>query len=281
MKANFARSLKAVLAHEGGYVNHVADPGGPTNYGVTQRVYDAFRARRGEKPRTVRLIDKAEVEAIYRAQYWDAVRGDDLPSGVDYAVFDGAVNSGPVRSIKWLQASLKTYRGAIDGQIGLATLRAIAEDDDNDALIDRMLDRRLTFLRALRTWPVFGRGWGKRVSGVRAMGKAMASGKAIPKPVSAAVGYARASEANITAPPSKALPDAITGAGTAVTTGSLTIQSQVTEAMDKLTPFAGYSATVGTILTYLAIAGAIAVGAGLLWRAWATWRASRIAEATA
>lgn len=279
MKANFARALKAVLVHEGGYSNHPKDPGGATMQGVTQRVYDAFRAKRGEKPRSVKQIDKAELTEIYRAQYWNAVHGDDLPSGVDYAVFDLAVNSGPTRAIKILQQSLRGYSGRIDGQIGLATLRAVEEDDDNDALIDRMCDRRLKFLRALSTWPVFGKGWSKRVAGVRAMGKAMATGKTPPKAVFESAGAVRATDADIGAPPGKGLPDAITGAGGAVTTGSLGLQTQVTDAMDKLTPFAGYSATVGTILTYLAVAGAVMVGAGLVWRMWSVWRAKKIAEA--
>lgn len=279
MKANFQKALKAVLVHEGGYSNHPKDPGGATMQGVTQRVYDAFRSKLGRPHRAVKLMDKAERDAIYKEQYWDAVRGDDLPSGVDYAVFDGAVNSGPVRALKWLQQSLKTYHGAIDGQMGLGTLRAVREDENNDALIDRMCDRRMAFLGALGTWPVFKKGWTKRVAGVRAMGKAMASGKTLPKPVFEPAGAVRATDADIGAPPSKAVGDAATGAGTAITTGSLGIQGTVTDTMDKLSPFAGYSETVGTLLTYLAVAGAVMVAGGLLWRAYAVWKARKVAEA--
>lgn len=281
MKANFAKSLKAVLVHEGGWSNHPADPGGATMRGVTQRVYDAYRAGKGQAKRSVRLIDNAELADIYARQYWAACRCDDLPSGVDAVVFDQAVNSGPVRSIKWLQQSLKTYRGAVDGQMGLATLRAVAEDDNNDALIDRMCDRRMAFLKALRTWSVFSKGWTKRVAGVRAMGKAMASGKTPPKPVFEPAGAVRATEASIAAPPAKAIGDAATGAGGAIGGGALTIKGTVTDTMDQLSPFAGYSESVGTFLTYLAVVGAILVAGGLLWRVYAVWKGRKIEEAVA
>lgn len=282
MKANFQKALKAVLVHEGGWSNHKDDPGGATMQGVTQRVYDAFRAKSGAAKRSVKLMDKAERDTIYKEQYWDAVKGDQLPAGVDYVVFDGAVNSGPVRAIKWLQQSLKGYHGAIDGQIGLGTLQALSADDNNDALIDRMCDRRMAFLKALGTWSVFGAGWTKRVAGVRAMGKAMASGKTVTIPkatAQSASGSAKAPVADMSVPPSKAMGDAATGAGTAITTGSLGIQSTVTDTMDKLSPFAGYSGTVGTLLTYLAVVGAVLVAGGLLWRAYAVWKARKVAEA--
>ena len=94
MKENFDLALRALLKLEGGYVNHPADPGGATNKGVTQAVYDDWRAARGLMKQSVRLIAPPEVSAIYRKQYWDAVSGDKLPSGLDYAVFDFAVNSG-------------------------------------------------------------------------------------------------------------------------------------------------------------------------------------------
>lgn len=282
MKANFQKALKAVLVHEGGYVNHPADPGGATNYGVTQKVYDAWRVSRGEKPRSVKQIDKAEVEACYKKQYWNAVQADDLPAGIDYVVFDGAVNSGPSQSIKWLQRALTGYTGPIDGVLGVRTLRRVKEDENHDALVARICDRRMAFLKALRTWGVFGKGWSKRVAGVKAMGQAMATGKLVTKAMTEAAGdegAAKAPVADASVPPSKAAGDALTGAGTAVTTGSLGIQGQVTDTIDKLTPFASFSATIGSLLTYLAIAGAVMVVGGLAWRAYATWRARKVAEA--
>ncbi|WP_246677573.1 glycosyl hydrolase 108 family protein [Mesorhizobium sp. B2-3-12] len=104
-----------MLAHEGGYSNHPADPGGATMKGVTQRVYDGYRKSKGLSTRSVKGIQTAELNEIYDRQYWDAVKGDLLPAGVDYVVFDGAVNSGPGRSIMWLQQALRpAYKGPID-----------------------------------------------------------------------------------------------------------------------------------------------------------------------
>src|SRR5688500_6264664 len=113
MQNRFEECLKLVLVHEGGYANHPKDPGGATNFGVTQRVYDGYRLKAGVAKRSVKEITKTEVSAIYKRQYWDLIDGDELPAGVDYVVFDGAVNSGCGQSVKWLQRALPEYKGPI------------------------------------------------------------------------------------------------------------------------------------------------------------------------
>lgn len=176
--ANFEKSLKRVLVYEGGYSNHPSDPGGPTMKGVIQRVYDGYRKRKGLPTRSVQYLAENELHEIYRTQYWDLVRGDELPPGVDFVVFDGAVNSGPSQSVKWLQRALGVKA---DGNIGEATLAA-ASTANRTALINGICDRRLAFLKALRTWPVFGKGWGSRVADVRRWG--LSFGKvSTPEPI--------------------------------------------------------------------------------------------------
>lgn len=165
---NFPQSLSYVLENEGGYVNHPADPGGATNKGVTQAVYDDWRAARGIMKQSVRLIAPPEVSAIYRKQYWDAVSGDKLPSGLDYAVFDFAVNSGVNRAARYLQKCLGF--ATQDGKIGPQTLGAIK---DPGALIDALCDRRRAFLQQLPTFGHFGKGWMRRVDQVEARAKGM------------------------------------------------------------------------------------------------------------
>ena len=162
--STFENCLPLVLAHEGGYVNHPADPGGATNKGVTQRVYDNYRRNKGLQTRSVRNITRAEVADIYRFQYWDMVNADRLPAGVNYAVFDYGVNSGPNRAAKDLQ---RTVGAKVDGQIGEETIRKVCEAADRDevGLINRYCQRRMRFLRGLRTWGTFGRGWSRRVVG--------------------------------------------------------------------------------------------------------------------
>ena len=163
MRSNLDNAMKWMLAHEGGYVNHPKDPGGATNLGVTQRVYDFYRKRKGQSQRSVRAITADEVAAIYKEQYWDAVRGDDLPDGLDYAVFDYAVNSGPKRAIMELQ---RVIGAGVDGIPGMETLGK-ARDVDPFHAIEDLCARRMRFLKGLRHWRTFGRGWTARVMGVK------------------------------------------------------------------------------------------------------------------
>ena len=166
---NFSRSLTRVLVYEGGYSNHPADPGGATMKGVIQRVYDAYRDRKGLQRRSVRQLEESELQEIYKKQYCDAVKGDDLPPGVDLVVFDGAVISGPSQSAKWLQRALGV---PADGHIGIVTLQAAKTVQNQDGLVDKICDQRLAFLRSLRTFSTFGKGWTRRVADVRSVGKA-------------------------------------------------------------------------------------------------------------
>lgn len=169
MNSNFQEALNRVLKSEGGYVNNPKDPGGETNKGVTKAVYDAYRKAHGLAVQSVKLISDSEVSAIYKAQYWDKVTADLLPGGIDYAVFDFAVNSGTDRAAKYLQSIV----GAVqDGKIGPKTITAIDEQDAGD-MIDLLCDKRLAFLHSLSTWPTFGKGWTSRVNAVRAAAHSM------------------------------------------------------------------------------------------------------------
>ena len=158
---DFARAFPLVLKHEGGYVDHPRDPGGATNLGVTIGTLSGWLGRPATKAE-VRALTVDAVAPIYRKNYWDAVRGDDLPSGVNYCVFDFGVNSGPRRAIMALQRALNV---ADDGAIGPITLAAVRKADP-EQLVSRICSDRLAFMRQLSTWPTFGRGWQRRVEGV-------------------------------------------------------------------------------------------------------------------
>lgn len=167
---NFERALPLVLKHEGGYVDHPEDPGGATNLGITIATFRRYINPKGTKD-DLRKITRAEAAKVYRKQYWDAIKGDDLPSGVDYAVFDFAVNSGPSRAAKYLQNVLAVPE---DGKIGPVTLKA-AKVYRADQIIEELCADRMAFLQRLSTWKTFGRGWSTRVAGVRSEALAMAS----------------------------------------------------------------------------------------------------------
>lgn len=171
MKGNFSHCLAYVLLSEGGYVNNAADKGGPTNHGITQAVYDAYRKAHKLTTQDVRQIAPIEVEEIYFGEYWQPTECDSLPSGVDYCIFDYAVNSGDDHAERDLQAALKVK---VDGKIGPKTLQAAAGADPK-ALINSICDDRLIYLRHLRNYPTFGKGWDARVASVRAIAEAMAA----------------------------------------------------------------------------------------------------------
>jgi len=158
VKQNFRQALQAVLLHEGGFVNHPKDPGGMTNLGVTKRVWEAWVGHPvGEKE--MRALTPATVARLYKRQYWDAVKGDELPTGLDYLMFDFAVNAGAGRAIRTMQKALGTTP---DGVIGPKTMAAIKAADPKDLIAKFSMEREL-FYKALPTFATFGRGWLRRV----------------------------------------------------------------------------------------------------------------------
>lgn len=164
MKDNFDLSLKHLLVHEGGFVNHPKDPGGMTNLGVTAKVWSEWVGH-DVNEKIMRELTPAKVAPLYKRKYWDAVRADELVSGLDYCVFDCAVNSGPGRAIKILQ---KCVGVTADGGFGSVTMAAVAQFKGEAArqLIKDYASRRLDFLKTLKTFSVFGKGWERRVNEV-------------------------------------------------------------------------------------------------------------------
>ena len=177
MESNFERCLAEVLKHEGGWADHPKDPGGATMKGVTIGTFAQFKGRKVSKDE-LRAISDADLRAIYRRKYWDVVRGDDLPSGLDFVAFDAAVNSGPARGARWLQQGLGVNP---DGKIGPETL-AFARAANVRLTIANAIQARLTFLRSLRTWGTFGKGWQRRVDDVKAKALEMSTAKATAPP---------------------------------------------------------------------------------------------------
>lgn len=178
--ANFNPLVQQLLGIEGGVADRSLkdDPGGLTNKGVTQATYDAWRTLKGLQPKSVRQIQVQEVIAIARANYWQPIQGDKLPSGVDFTVFDFAFNSGAAQAVKELQ---RTLGCAADGVVGLATLEALAVADER-AVINGVCDRRWTFMKRLKNFKANENGWRNRVAHVRAQSLALAAGDAAEAP---------------------------------------------------------------------------------------------------
>ena len=152
---NFDQAFTTMLKHEGGFSDHPADPGGQTRFGITEAVARevGYRGDMRELP-----LDLAK--RIYEDRYWDAVRAEELPEAIRYAVFDAAVNSGPRQAIRWLQRAVWVKDDGIIGPVTLAAVRAA----DPEQLVRRMLAQRLRFMTDLPTWPTFGRGWARRIA---------------------------------------------------------------------------------------------------------------------
>jgi lysozyme family protein len=171
-KNNFDACLEIILHHEGGYVNHPRDPGGRTNLGVTQRVYEEWVGHPVSEA-IMRGLTVSHVKALYKARYWAVVKADEIPAGLDLCVFDFAVNAGPGRAARYLQ---RLVGATEDGQIGPRTLSAVTQfvrDVGAEEAVKRYQDSRRTYYKKLATFPTFGRGWMRRVMEVEASARLM------------------------------------------------------------------------------------------------------------
>ena len=156
-KENFDKCLKMLLAHEGGFVNHPEDPGGITNLGVTKKVYDEWIGRESTE-QEMRDLTPDDVAPIYKKNYWDRIKGDSLPSGIDWCLLDWCVNSGKSRPSKAVQRAVGATQ---DGSIGSQTIGLIMEKDP-EFIINYVYGVRQDFYKGLKTFETFGRGWTRR-----------------------------------------------------------------------------------------------------------------------
>ena len=158
MQSNYDKCLETILHHEGGYVNHPKDPGGETNLGVTKRVYQEHGGTKDMKDLVVE-----DVAPIYKKGYWDRMKGDDLPGGLDLCVFDFGVNAGPGRAAKFLQKMIGT---TVDGGIGPNTLAKVEEyvrENGEHETVKKYQEMRQKYYEQLSTFDTFGKGWTRRV----------------------------------------------------------------------------------------------------------------------
>jgi lysozyme family protein len=159
MKENFDEALKAILKHEGGFVNHPKDPGGMTNLGVTKKVWEEWVGRPVDE-KAMRALTPETVAPMYKKKYWDAVKADEMPDGLDYLMFDFAVNAGPGRAIKTMQ---KAIGATPDGAIGPKTMAALKAANQSE-LVAKFSAEKEAFYRSLPTFATFGKGWLRRVA---------------------------------------------------------------------------------------------------------------------
>lgn len=158
----FEACIEHIQQEEGGYVNHPLDPGAATNFGITQKTLDAARVAFAslQLPATVDQLTWMQASDIYRRNYWQPIRGDELPQALALATLDAAVNAGPQRAIRWLQSALRVPS---DGWIGAQTILA-AQRCDVSAVLAEMHSRRAHhYMLQDATDDAFGLGWARRL----------------------------------------------------------------------------------------------------------------------
>lgn len=168
MNNNWKQAFDLMLKSEGGYVHHPSDPGGRTNLGVTQATWENWVGR-GSDEAEMRGLTPEKVEPMYKKKYWDAVRGDELPMGLDYLMFDFAVNAGAGRAIKTLQTAVGVTPDGGFGPMTMAAVQAV----DHVELIERFSQAKEDFYRSLTTFATFGKGWLNRVADVKVKASSM------------------------------------------------------------------------------------------------------------
>ena len=168
MLSNWSNAFALMLKSEGGFVNHPSDPGGMTNLGVTKATWENWVGRASDEAE-MRSLTPEKVEPLYKKKYWDAVRADELPVGLDYLMFDFGVNAGPGRAIKVMQSAVGVTP---DGGFGPLTLAAVQAIDPVE-LIEKFSQAKEDFYRSLGTFATFGKGWLNRVADVKVKANSM------------------------------------------------------------------------------------------------------------
>lgn len=170
----FSRALDMVLQHEGGYVDHPNDPGGATNKGVTQKVYNAYRTKKGQPKRSVKEIADDELQDLYFNGYWRPAMCGEMPNeALATFMLDAAVNHGPSQAIKLLQQAAQVPDKDCDGCWGPNTRgRVMIAASNAQALIEACLLARERFYRRIvqlnPKLAAFLRGWMNRLTALRA-----------------------------------------------------------------------------------------------------------------
>jgi len=167
MKDNYDTFFEELIKHEGGFTDDPRDPGnqredgfgnaGSTMLGVTAQVWSEWTGKPSPKS-VMRALTKDDIKPMYKARYWDAVKADELPSGVDISVADFGVNAGPGRAAKRLQ---RVVAATQDGAIGPKTLAMVYNMEPTD-ILHKYADAREAYYRSLKTFEIYGNGWLRR-----------------------------------------------------------------------------------------------------------------------
>jgi lysozyme family protein len=250
MKENFEPALARVLVYEGGLVK-LPTENWLTNKGITQGVYNSWRARQNLPQQSVAQISDAEVSAIYTMDYWDRMDCDEMPAGVDFCLFDAAVNSGVAGATSWAQAVVEVN---VDGDFGPRTKAAIMGDDPVN-FIEAFNSHRLGTLQRLPNWRVYGKGWAARIANGEKTELAWAEGGPSPDPASVHTigGHAKADPSKVPSSNTGVIIAHTTTVGGAIATGA----AQTAQTVSQVGDFAWVKYAVGALTLIGALVGLV------------------------
>ena len=265
---NFDRCHARTRQWEGGNDDDRDDPGGRTSRGITQSEYDRYRDSKDLPRADVWKASEAEIQDIYRLNYWTRIRGDELDDGVAMCLFDAAVLNGVGQTAKWVQRALgPLYAGEVDGDFGPRTFLALTKVPDNDLFIADVCARRVEMMRGLRHAPKYIGGWTARVNDIKAVAQAWATGSVgpDPHPLAGAVPTPRAKPADLKPPAVSTLVGntitAVSGIGTALAGAAATVSDlgqAASQAAQQLQPVAYLSPKLAAICAVLTVVGVVA-----------------------
>lgn len=176
MLSNWENSFELLMDSEGGFStdpddrgNHMPDGRpGATNLGVTMMTWELY-VQRAATIEEMKCLTPDDVKPLYKTMFFDRVWGDKMPVGLDYLLFDFAVNAGVSRSVLMLQRAVGAHP---DGAMGPVTYAATITHDPVD-LIEKFSEAKVEFYESLDNFPTYGKGWLNRVAKVEQQAKNM------------------------------------------------------------------------------------------------------------
>jgi lysozyme family protein len=265
---SWAQAMAIEYRFEGGKDDDPIDPGGRTNQGVIQREFSAWLRKNGKPNRDVFTMTDLERDTIYWENYGNKIRFDELPPGVDLVILDGAINSGVAQSVKWVQRALGL---TADGVLGGITMSRILDLTDHDQLIAQIIAQREKFLRALKTFYHFGKGWISRITQLKKTGQAWAMGSVGP-----AIVWENNMNKKATLFDAKPL---VSTAPADATAAGGTVTTALTGAQQALAPLQGTSHVVDQVILGLLVLGGVLTAFGFAYAYWARNRNAELSDA--
>ncbi len=149
---NFDKAFEIIVGHEGGLVDDPRDSGGLTKFGISKKSYPNL---------DIKSLTLSQAKSIYKRDFWDKCKCEQIKGELRLALFDMAVNQGPGTAIKTLQ---KALRVTVDGSIGPATIGAINKksSEESQELLANFLAERVLLYTRTANFDVYGKGWVSR-----------------------------------------------------------------------------------------------------------------------